>query len=268
MCCFTGDVQEVAGTRIFAGAQPNGRQWLAYEMNLAADAPVAMVLPIPVPVGCADDAVRFVSFEHLPYFFDSIDTVFPVDLEITGEFPADGDEVGDESLEVVKVGAFVASFVPNRRDFVRLDPQFRLPDSFFIALPQFADFGFAVFQLDASKVGRRGVLETLGLRRPSATPKKFHPMVFDFPRRDPGQLFFPTVHLHDGVVHPRAQFDHVLYAQSATLKPGSGWRIEKPNGTPFDELVPLAHGVVNPVDPIGKIQIFGERNNQDICISG
>jgi hypothetical protein len=268
MCCFTGTVDEVASTRIFAGAQPNGRQWLAYEMTLAADAPVAMVLPIPVPVGSADDAVRFVSFEHLPYFFDSLDTVFPVDLEITGEFDSMGAEPLDSPLEVVKVGAFVASFVPNRRDFVRLDPQFRLPDSFFVALPQFADFGFAVFQLDPSEVGRHGVLQTLGLRRPSAMPKRFHPMVFDFPRRDPGQLFFPTVHLHDGVVHPKAHFDHVLYAQSPKLEPGGAWRVERPNGTPFDELVPLAQGVVNVVDPIGKLEIFGDRPNQDVWISG
>lgn len=26
-------------------------------------------------------------------------------------------------------------------------------------------------------------------------------------------LFFPTVHIHDGEVHPKAEFDHVLYCQ-------------------------------------------------------
>lgn len=34
-----------------------------------------------------------------------------------------------------------------------------------------------------------------------------------FPRRDRSALYFPTGHVHDGEVHPRAQFDHTLYAQ-------------------------------------------------------
>ncbi len=32
-------------------------------------------------------------------------------------------------------------------------------------------------------------------------------MAFEFPHRDPTRLFFPTVHVHDGRVHARAEFD-------------------------------------------------------------
>ena len=45
MCCFSGRVREVGGTRIFAGAQAGGRQWLVYEMRAAFSGDVAMVLP-------------------------------------------------------------------------------------------------------------------------------------------------------------------------------------------------------------------------------
>lgn len=53
---------------------------------------------------------------------------------------------------------------------------------------------FAVFQF---KPGRQEV----------------HPMAFMFPRKDVAQLFFPTLHIHDGTVHPWEQFDHELYTQ-------------------------------------------------------
>lgn len=38
-------------------------------------------------------------------------------------------------------------------------------------------------------------------------------MAFMFPRKDVAQLFFPTLHIHDGTVHPWEQFDHELYTQ-------------------------------------------------------
>ena len=38
-------------------------------------------------------------------------------------------------------------------------------------------------------------------------------MAFSFPRRDPRAIFFPTVHIHDGQVHEKAEFDHSIYCQ-------------------------------------------------------
>ena len=40
-------------------------------------------------------------------------------------------------------------------------------------------------------------------------------MAFSFPRARPAELFFPTVHIHDGEVHETARFDHTLYCQHA-----------------------------------------------------
>jgi hypothetical protein len=33
-------------------------------------------------------------------------------------------------------------------------------------------------------------------------------MAFEFEREDASELFFPTVHIHDGDFHPLADFDH------------------------------------------------------------
>lgn len=263
MCCFSGEVREVAGTKIFAGAKADGRQWLVYELSAALTGDVAMVLPLPVPVGGPDDAVRFVSFEHLPSFFAELDTVFPQLLELSRQAPPEQ----AAALAVVEVGAFVASYVPARPDFARLDPRFRLPDAFFTALPRFSDFGFAVFQLKAPPLAK-GLLERLGLRRPAAPAQHFHPMVIDFPRRDPSKLFFPTVHLHDGTVRPTAHFDHVLYAQRGDLQAGDGWQLAlpAPDDAYFAQLVAKARGVLQPSGTIGKREIHGEQPNADVYL--
>src|SRR5689334_8536922 len=78
MCCFSGPVQDVTGTRIFARAMPDGRQALAYAMKYRAGEPVAMVLPIPTPPSPAEDAVRFVDLSKHTDFFARIQRAFPV----------------------------------------------------------------------------------------------------------------------------------------------------------------------------------------------
>ena len=57
----------------------------------------------------------------------------------------------------------------------------------------------------------RGVEPEPALLEPKR--RDVHPMAFEFPRRNPDLLYFPTVHVHDRKVHPHAMFDHVLYCQ-------------------------------------------------------
>jgi hypothetical protein len=116
-------------------------------------------------------------------------------------------------LVVHDVGDFEASFVPSQKDFDRLDARFRLPSRVFDELPRYADWGFCVFKLKPKKRG--GFFGLFGKRGGTQT---VHPMAFEFPRRDPSTLFFPTVHVHDGEVHAKAHFDHDLFCQ-----PGPSW---------------------------------------------
>lgn len=201
MCCFSGAVRHVADTQIFARPLPGGRQVLAYAMTVGLSSDVAMVLPLPVPAGAAEDAVRFVDLSGAPRFFHHLGRLFVDDdeLSLAPQGPT------RQALAVHDVGAFEASFVPTPADFDRLDARFRMPRTFWSALPAYADFGFAVFKLRG-----RGMLSFLG-----ATDRTFHPMALELPVRDPTRLFFPTVHVHDGEVHAEAAFDHTLYCQGA-----------------------------------------------------
>ena len=204
MCCFTGPVLSVSNTRIFARDAGDKRQYLAYAMNLNTAKEVAMVLPLPVPAKSPEDAVKFIDLSGYPTLFtDLFNTMnFPVP---TGKSRAAGDVVpAAVPLIVQSVGAFDASFVPSIADFARLDERFRLPAGTWDKLPAYRDYGFAVFKL---KVGEQ----------------HFHPMAFSFPRRDDTTLFFPTVHIHDGTVTEKANFDHYLYAQLGKQLGATGW---------------------------------------------
>ncbi len=218
MCCFSRRVEHVSKTRIFARSAGAGYELLVYAMSVAIEDDVAMVLPLPVQPGSAEDALRFVDLSSCPRFFAEVDVLFP---DPTLSFaPQSLSRQGPvaKTLVVHDVGDFEASFVPKRDDFDRLDPRFRLPDGVWDALPQYSDFGFAVFKLKPKKVDAPapGFFARLfgGAPAPAETPVvDRHPMAFEFPRRDPARLFFPTVHVHDGVVHPSARFDHTLYCQ-------------------------------------------------------
>ena len=188
MCIFSRPVGHVAATRIFARSLPDGSQALAYSMNVELGEPTAMILPLPIPPGSGEDAIRFVDLSGYPTFFEDVSKAFPAPAPALGRMLA-AQAAPVRTLKVHKVGSFVASFVPSLNDFSRLDECFRLPASVASKLP-YEDWGFAVFQLE----DKRGLLG--GAKR-----QTIHPMAFVFPRRDPRTLFFPTKHVHDGAVH-------------------------------------------------------------------
>ena len=242
MCCFTGPVELVSNTNIFARVE-GGEQFLVYEMEFSAAEDLAMVLPIPVAAGCAEDAVRFLSFEDYPHFFSDLNLLFPA-LAVEGDF---GDDLAlpvaaaAPPLEVHSVGAFDASFVPTIADFSRLDDRFRLPEQVWDDLPGYEEFGFAVFKL---KGGR---------------DQRVHPMAFSFPTRDSRSLFFPTVHIHDGTVRSRATFDHALYCQ--TQRPLPDWEESMPARERVD--TEKAQGIVIGYRRCYRLMLSGEMENRD-----
>jgi hypothetical protein len=157
----------------------------------------------------------------------------------------------DRMLEVVPVGDFEASFVPTEKDFSRLDERFQLPAGTWEKLPDYQDYGFAVFKLKP------------GLQQ-------LHPMSFSFPRRDGGSLFFPTVHIHDGKVHKKAEFDHVLYCQPREGEPlkfvrGSVW--EESQGHARNFMKPAqTQGVVDADQHCYKRPLHGNLPNRDTVV--
>ncbi len=207
MCMFSQPVEHVSKTCLYArGVGPT--QLLVYAMSVAASDDLAMLLPLPVAPGVGDEGVRFIDLSSYPTFFTDVRRAFPVHGSLGFGVSRGGPPApAPQPLPVHRVGAFEASFVPTLRDFERLDPRFRLSPELWAHLPQYSDFGFAVFKL-----------------RRSTVPQNVHPMAFAFQRRDPSTLFFPTLHVHDGQVHGEADFDHDLYCQTPTaLLQNPGW---------------------------------------------
>jgi hypothetical protein len=209
-----------------------------------------MVLPLPTVLRPPEDAVRFISLKAYPEFFVDLADAFP-QPELLARLSLRFASTTPGPLKVHKVGDFEASFVPCLDDFDRLDPRFRLPRAVWDAVPSHQDYSFAVFKL---KAGAR----------------KAHPMAFEFPRRQPELLYFPTLHVHDGTVHPAADFDHVLYCQ-----PEPGWdhavHLQGWSRSPLvaDRHVDIsrAQGIVDPGEHLFRRELAGRRQNRDIWVS-
>ncbi|MCP3143595.1 hypothetical protein [Pyxidicoccus xibeiensis] len=250
MCCFSRSVESVSDTNIFARDDQGVDQFLVYSMRFSAKEDLAMVLPLPVPRGTGEDAVRFINLEKYPSFFNDMAAGFSASRVLRGAPQNAPRAPMSAPLRVVKVGGFEASFVPTVADFERLDARFRLPAGTWERLPEYRDLGFAVFKLrkEAHSV---------------------HPMAFRFPRREPERLFFPTVHIHDGKVRKEARFDHSLYCQPGSNKQDrlDEARLGPWQGTPEEASTfmktPLAQGIVNPAESCYRLRLNGVRKNED-----
>ena len=246
MCCFTGIVESVNSTQIFARPAANGRQFLVYHMQYQAKEPLAMVLPIPTPAGSADDAVKFINLEEYEHFFSDLRNGFPAPKAARGAPAAGAVPPPKAELPVVEVGSFEASFVPRIADFARLDARFRLADGVWEKLPGYKDFGFAVFKL---KEGN----------------PKLHPMALEFPRTDAKRIFFPTVHIHDGEVHAAADFDHTLYLQPSGSRPPRTWE-ESPQPASMFMDAKKVKGLIAADEHVYRAGIRGKQKNQDTLV--
>lgn len=164
-----------------------------------------MILPLPVSLPAREDSVKFINLKAFPELLDNLVTGFPEpeSFSLSRSKSATASAMPEAQLVVHEVGDFIASFVPSQDDFKRLDPRFVISKDVWAKIPTYRDYGFAVFQLKA----------------PSG---RTHPMALEFETRMRGHLFFPTVHIHDGSVHAKDHFDHVLYLQDATFDAAVG----------------------------------------------
>jgi hypothetical protein len=250
MCCFSRPVTHVSGTSIFARTAEAGRQFLVYSMSIEAKEDLAMVLPLPVKLGTDEKGVSFIDLKAYPNFFEDLEKGFPPPHTRGLAVPAAAgpSTKAEKKLEVIQVGDFEASFVPTMKDFARLDERFRLPEGTWKKLPGYSDFGFAVFKL------KHGAL-------------KVHPMAFSFPRRDTKSLFFPTVHIHDGQVHAKADFDHTLYCQPHENQHLAleNWRESSGHASSFVK-IDKAKGLVEADQHCYRKQMIGNLLNRDTLL--
>ena len=262
MCIFSRPVKSVTNTNLFARMSGNGRQLLAYQMSFETAQENAMILPLPVATPAQEDSLRFISLKDYDQFFQHLDRAFP-EIRPPSRSRVDSPlEIASNSLElsVHEVGDFVASFVPTMDDFSRLNQRFVIPKSSWDKIPQYSDYGFAVFQL-------------------KNLHGKPHPMAFEFESRLKGELFFPTVHIHDGEVHKRETFDHTLYLQNASFDEVVGNyknRHVKERQTGFVRSKDVAKrycrmektaGMIEPDLLLHRIELRGKLENKDFIAS-
>jgi len=250
MCCFSRPVISVSATNIFARAAEEGHQFLVYSMSIEAEKDLAMILPLPVKTPAGEKDLRFIDLKRYPDFFDDLEKGFPRPRsESTHWFSTGPVAASAAKLEVVQVGDFEASFVPMVKDFSRLDERFCLPADTWSELPQYKDFGFAVFKL-----------------KPGS--QRIHPMAFSFPRRDQKTLFFPTVHIHDGKVHSHAHFDHTLFCQpfgEQHLALGAKWEESNRHAGGFMN-AKKAQGIIEANQHCYKRELKGNLANRDTVV--
>lgn len=248
MCCFSGPVERVENTRIFARRSGEDTQFLVYSMAYAARRELAMILPIPVAPG-TENPLRFIPLKGYPEFFDDLEKGFP--RPPSRGFGAGGtDGPRGDTLPVYEVGDFVASFVPTLADFGRLDPRFALPRQIWEPIPAYRSYGFAVFQL-----------------RTTRSARQVHPMAFEFVTAMPDRLYFPTVHIHDGRVHPREDFDHTLYFQARRVvgRPPAPITVSESEARGFVD-IEQARGVVSGPERCQRMGLHGLLPNQDTLV--
>jgi hypothetical protein len=246
MCCFSRPVKDVSNTKIFARPGSGVTQYVAYSMSLQANEDLAMVLPIPVVKGSDEKAVKFINLEKYPHLFDDLFKGFPMPRSNALADPfAAVPPAPAAKLEVQSVGAFDASFVPTIADFSRLDERFRLPNDVWKKLPGYAEFGFAVFKL-------------------KAVHGPVHPMAFSFPSSVPQTIFFPTLHIHDGEIHEKDDFDHTLYAQGTGINVAE-WQ-ESPGIAIQFVKCGLTENMVSPGAHVYRRRIKGLYVNGDILL--
>ena len=188
MCMFAAQAS-VRGTQIFA-SRIGSRQVLVYSAKVETPDRNAMMLPVPVAAGGAP--IELIDLSAYPRFFEDLTSYF------IAPPPAFG---GPQArLEVFQVGSFEVSIVPTLGDMSRLDERFNLSPTLRATLAErYADHAFVVYQFAPGK-------------------QLLHPFGFSFESRYARHLFYPTVHVHDGVgAPPGADFAHTFYAQGAKL---------------------------------------------------
>lgn len=99
-----------------------------------------MILPLPVPPGCPENAVRFINLEAYPEYFTDMDALFPAPMTLGIDRSL---AEARAPLAVHDVGQFESSFIPSIPDFSRLDSRFRLPANVWRDLPQYRDWGLS-----------------------------------------------------------------------------------------------------------------------------
>jgi len=237
MSIFSGPVTRVANTRIFARTTDDNKQYLVLQMDYAADRDVALIVPLPTPADTAADAVRFTDLAHYPEFFIDLANGFP----IARSAPMPGTVEDGSVVPLQRPPENNSSFVPSRAALSELGEDYRDAAAALEQLPEYHDYGFAVFKLPADT-------------------ESMTPVAVEFPTRNAQLLFFPTLTLKEGHVETDSYFDIDLFAQAK-----AGWMRSYDSARSFMDL-DRAKDVVDPNLRVERFTVLGIHPNSDIVL--
>lgn len=262
MCCFAGPVTSVSGTKIFAtmralpATDGERAQILAYEASVTTEASNAMVLPVPVREDVGAAGIALLDMSSVPDFFV---VLFRLVEAGTPRLPTFSAPFPQPQLKVHRVGAYDVSIVPTIEDFGRLSSLFRL------------ELSGSPVGVGASLGQPRGLLPVFRQRYPGHSfvvcqlaPGKvdLHPFGVMFLPRYRDHLFFPTLHIHDGVLHETACFDHRIFAQRAQLDSRSHELFVTNDGQALARKLPFLYDR----EPVEMRSLWGDQPNNDLYI--
>jgi hypothetical protein len=227
---FFGKVARAANTRIFARPTLDARQYLVYQMEYEAATDVVLVLPLPTPPATATEAVRFVDLSGYPAIFQDLANGFPIARAAGSSNPS-------------RMGTFEALFLASRAALGELDSNYQIPDSVWDRLPEYHDYGFAVFKLMGDDA------------------RTVPPIALEFPVRNPNLLYFPTAQIGQGSVEQDTYFDYDLFCQARV-----GWMRSYDFAQSFMD-VGAAEGVVDPNQRVERFTVLGMHPNSDIVLA-
>jgi hypothetical protein len=236
MSLINDPVATVYGPSIFARSLPEGRQVIVYQVSFDLAQGMAIILPIPVKPNSGDKAVQFVDLSGYPEMLEHMDNAFPKDNAVDG-------------CSFRPAGApFESVYVPSIEGLARLEEKYRPPEGVWKNLPAYRDFGFVVFKFSVERLD-------------------VYPLAFAFPRKNPAQLYFPTMVVVCDDVPATRKYGGLLYCQKI---PGDGfstrdWR-ESPELPARSVDVVRAKGVVDPRLHLHRREMKAHEPNKDTVL--
>jgi hypothetical protein len=222
------------------------KQFLVYSMNYRVGEDLAMVLPLPVPVGSKEDAVQFIDLHGYGEFFADLQSGFPVAASdkrrpLSRSMPSHCRQ---------RRSRWFRSAASKRR-LCRRSKTLRA-----------SMLGFACrtgFGTSCPPTKSRGLRCSSCARMPARCIR----WRLRFLAPIASKLFFPTVHIHDGKVHDTAHFDHSLYCQvGSQYGKTTGWE-ETPQLASAFVKVAATKGIVDGSAHCYRKTILGNQKNQD-----
>eukprot|EP01128_Nolandella_sp_AFSM9_P009118 TRINITY_DN5756_c0_g1_i1.p1 TRINITY_DN5756_c0_g1~~TRINITY_DN5756_c0_g1_i1.p1 ORF type:complete len:285 (-),score=44.64 TRINITY_DN5756_c0_g1_i1:87-941(-) len=227
MCIFNTKVGVVRSTKILVAATAKGRQVTVYEnavsvvggntrkpgqygKKAALEEQVreernnnAMILPCPLTEG--SDIIPL-NLSRDSFSFANLDKGFPEKPQLRSNARGSTNSFSfEKKLEVVQIGAYSVSIAKSLVDLSRIDTGvFKVNESILPALRErySVRFGFVICAFNpANKI-------------------EPHPIGYVHDPPESKNLFVPTLHIHDGKVHQKENFDQNIYSVNTDEQSG------------------------------------------------